>query len=57
MIRVYHSHTPQTEPRHHEEESQSTYSQKTSVRQLKQSNQLSLLVEMIANLERALSNA
>ena len=35
-------HTLQTKPRHREEEPQSTNSHKTSGRQLKQSNQLSL---------------
>ena len=33
MIRKYHNHTPQTNPRHREEESQDIYSNKTSVRQ------------------------
>ena len=42
MIRKYHKYTLQTNPRHREEELQSIYSNKTSVRQLKQSNHLSL---------------
>ena len=33
MIRKYHNHNPQTNPRHREEESQNIYSNKTSVRQ------------------------
>ena len=35
MIRKYHNHTPQTNQRHREEESQNTNSHKTSGRQLK----------------------
>ena len=41
MIRKCHNHTPQTNPRHREEEPQNTGCHKTSGRQLKQSNQLS----------------
>ena len=52
MIRKYHNHTPQTNPRHREEESENIYSNKTSIRQWKQSNQLSLsLFKMITKLE------
>ena len=42
MIRKYHNHTLQNNPWHREEEQQNSYSNKTSVRQQKQSNQLSL---------------
>ena len=42
MIRNYHNHKLQTNPRHHEEGSQNTSSHKTSGRQQKQSNLLSL---------------
>ena len=42
MIRKYHIHTLQINPKHREEEPQNTNSHKTSGRQLKQSNQLSL---------------
>ena len=42
MIRKCHNHTPQTNPRHREEEPQNTDRHKTSGRQLKQSNQFSL---------------
>ena len=42
MIRNYHNHTLQTNPRHREEEPQNTNSHKTLERQLKQNNQLSL---------------
>ena len=42
MIRKYHNHTLQTNPRNHEEEPQNTDCHKTSGRQLKESNQLSL---------------
>ena len=41
MIRKYHNHTLQTNPRHREEEPQNINS-KASVRQYLQSNQLSL---------------
>ena len=40
MIRIYHNHTLQTNPWHHEEEPQNTHSNKTSPKQWKQSNQL-----------------
>ena len=33
VIRKYHLHTLQTNPRHHEEEPQNIYSNKTSVKQ------------------------
>ena len=42
MNRKYHNHTLQTNPWHHEEEPRNIYSNKTSKRQLKLSNQLSL---------------
>ena len=44
MIRKYHNHTLQTNPQHREEEPRNTNSQQISgiLRQLKQSNQLSL---------------
>ena len=42
MIRKCHNHTLQTHPWHHEKERLNTISHKTSGRQLKQSNQLSL---------------
>ena len=42
MVRKYHNHTLQTDPRLHEEEPQSNNSHKTSGRQLKQNSQLSL---------------
>ena len=43
MIRKYHNHILQTNPLHREKEPQNTSSHKTSERQLKQSEQLSLL--------------
>ena len=45
LIRKYYNHTPQTNPQHREEESQNIYSNKTSVRQQKQRNQLSLSLQ------------
>ena len=45
MIRKYHDQTLQTNPRCHEGEPQSTNSHKTSGRQLKQNNQLSLKLD------------
>ena len=42
MIRKYHNHILQTNIRHGEEEPQNIYSNNTSARQQKQSNQLSL---------------
>ena len=42
MIRKYHNQTLQTHQWHREEDPQNTNSHKTSERQLKQSNQLSL---------------
>ena len=42
MIRKYHNHKLQTNPRHLEEALQDIYSNKTSKRQQKQSNRLSL---------------
>ena len=38
MIRKYHTHTPQTNRRHRDEEQQNTNSQKRSGRQLKQAS-------------------
>ena len=50
MIRKYHNHKLQTNPRHREEEPHNKH--KTQGRQTKQSNQLSLFpIEMIAKLE------
>ena len=58
MIRKYHNHTTQTKPSHHEEESKTFNSKNTSLRQLKQSNKLSLfLFKMNAKLEKTQSNA
>ena len=42
LIRKYHNHILMSNQRHREEEPQNIYSQKTSKRQYKQSNQLSL---------------
>ena len=42
MNRKYHNQTLQTNPRHRDEEPQNIYNNKTSERQQKQSNQLSL---------------
>ena len=42
MIRKYHKYTLQTDTQHRAEEPQSINSNKTSERQLKQNNQLSL---------------
>ena len=42
MVRKYHTHTLQTNPRHREEESQNNNSHKTLGRQTKLSNQFSL---------------
>ena len=42
MIRKCHNHTPQTIPRHRKEEPQNSDCHKTSGRQVKQSNQVSL---------------
>ena len=57
MIRKYHNHTLQTNPRPRKEESQNIYSNKTFVRQQKQSNQLSLPLHDDCKLERTQSNA
>ena len=52
MTRKYHYHTLQTNPRYREEELQIIYSNTTSIRQQKQSSQLSLLLfKMITKLE------
>ena len=54
----YNNHKLQINPLHHEEKPLNTnYSNKISVRQSKQSYQLSLLFTMIAKLGRAQSNA
>ena len=45
MIRKYNNHTLQTNPWLREEESQNIYTNKTSVRQQKQRNQLSLTLQ------------
>ena len=39
MIKKYHNHKPKTNPPHREEELQDIYSDKTSKKRLKQSNQ------------------
>ena len=57
MIRKYHNYTLQTNPRHREEKPHNIYSNNTSVRQSKQSNQLSFLFNVIAKLEWTQSNA
>ena len=57
MMRIYHNHTLQTNPWWREEEPQNTNSHKISGRQLKQSDQLSLLVKIIAKLEMTQSSA
>ena len=49
MIRKYHNHKLQTNPWHREEELHNNL--ETPGRQTKQSNQLSLPIEMIAKLE------
>ena len=49
MIRKYHNHKPQTTPWHREEEPLNHH--ETPGRQIKQSNQLSLPIKMIAILE------
>ena len=43
MTRKYHNHILQTNPQHREDEQQNTNSHKAPGRQLKESNQLSLL--------------
>ena len=57
MIRKYHNHTPQTKPRHREEESREIYSNKTPVRQKRKATRSLLLFKMFAKLERTQSNA
>ena len=57
MIRKYHNHLQHTNPRDRKEEPQNIYSNKTSVRQQKQSNQLSLPLQDDSKLERTQSNA
>ena len=51
-----HNNTLQTNPRNREEGPNNINSNKTSVRQLKQSNQRSFSVNMITQLERTQSN-
>ena len=51
MIRKYHNHTLQTNPRRHEEEPQYIYSNKISGKQKMQSNSSLFLVKMISELE------
>ena len=46
MTRKFHNYTPQTNPRHHEEEPHNTYSHKIAGRQLKKSNLLSLIAKL-----------
>ena len=57
MIRKYHNHTLQTNPRHRKEEPQNIYSNKTFVWQQKQNNQLSLPLQDDWKLERTQRNA
>ena len=57
MIRKYHSHKLHTNPRHHEEELQDIYSNKTSERQKSKATSSLFLVKMVAKLERIYSNA
>ena len=52
MIRKYDYHKLQTNPRHREEEPQNIYRNKTSERQLKLSNRLSLPRQADCKLER-----
>ena len=54
MIRKYHNHKPQTTPWHREEEPLNQ--NETPGRQIKQSNQLSIPIKMIALLEWTKSN-
>ena len=56
MIRKYHNYTLQTNTRHHGEEPQNINSNKTSERQLKQSNQLALPRQDDCKLESTQSN-
>ena len=52
MMRKFHNHTLQTNPRHREEELQNTNSHNTSGRQLKKNSKLSVFpVKLIAKLE------
>ena len=55
MIKKYHSHTPQIDQRHREEEPQNTDLHNTPGRQLKQSNQLSLRHQDDCKTRRTLS--
>ena len=56
MIRKYHIHTHQTNPRHREDDQQNTDILKTPGRQFKYSNQLSFFpIKIIAKLERITS--
>ena len=57
MIKKYHNHTLQTNPRHRKEEPQNIYSNNTFVWQQKQSNQLSLPLQYDLKLERTQCNA
>ena len=57
MIRKYHNHTLQTNPRHRKLEPQNICSNETFVRQKKQSNQQSLPLQDDCKLERTQSNA
>ena len=54
MIRKYHSHKPQKNPRHHKEEPHNH--RQTPGRQTKQSNQLLFPIKMNAKLEWTYSN-
>ena len=59
MIRKYHNHTLQTNPRHREEEQQNVYSNKLHLydNNSKATSFLFLFSKMIAKLEWAESNA
>ena len=57
MIRKYHIYILQTNPRHREEEPHNIYSNNTFVRQHKQSNQLSLLLQDDCKTKWTQSNA
>ena len=57
MIRKYHNYTLQANPWHRKEEPQNIYSNKTFLRQHKQSNQLSLPLQDDCKLKMTQSNA
>ena len=57
MIRKYHNHVLQTNPRLREEEPQKIYSNNTSVRQYIKATNFPFPYKMIAKLEWSQSNA